>query len=113
MHKTSTKALRKTTVFAAALTAQLHRPIRMDLKMASTRTYVVSALYKAFVASLTQSQEAVTALNSLQTSFAVLEERRRAGLKMDDSAVHEMRQWLSRAGHTVCSILDPRKTLQS
>ncbi|KAL6719970.1 Folylpolyglutamate synthetase [Lecanora helva] len=45
--------------------------------------------------------DAITALNSLQTSFAVLEERRRQGLKMDDSAVREMRQWISRAGHAI------------
>ena len=46
-------------------------------------------------------QDAVESLNSLQTPFAVLEERRRRGLKLDSSAVDEMREWIGRAGHNV------------
>ena len=40
-------------------------------------------------------------LNSTQTGFKVLEERRRLGQKLDDSAVEKMRQWLRRIGYTV------------
>ena len=47
------------------------------------------------------SQDALECLNSLQTPFAILEERRRLGLKLDASAIDEMRQWVRRAGHEV------------
>jgi len=57
-------------------------------------------------------QDAVTALNSLQTSFAVLQERRKRGTKMDDSAVGEMKQWISRAGHAVGLALRSRNQLE-
>ena len=48
-------------------------------------------------------QDAVESLNSLQTPFAILEERRRLGLKLGGSAVDEMREWIGRAGHKVPS----------
>ncbi|KAI9766140.1 MAG: Folylpolyglutamate synthetase [Geoglossum simile] len=42
---------------------------------------------------------AIDKLNSLQSGFAVLKERRRMGLKLDSSAVGEMRQWAHRIGY--------------
>ena len=56
-----------------------------------------------------EPKDAVTALNTLQTPFAVLEERRKKGLKMNDSALDEMRQWILHSGHTVCTLLDALK----
>ena len=71
-------------------------------KMARNRSYAVRFLRKESDPVCTKSnQDAITSLNSLQTSFAVLEERRRQGHKMDDSAVREMREWISRAGYNV------------
>ncbi|KAH0559232.1 hypothetical protein GP486_004257 [Trichoglossum hirsutum] len=43
--------------------------------------------------------DAIDKLNLLQSGFAVLEERRKMGLKMDGSAVVEMRQWARRIGY--------------
>ena len=40
-------------------------------------------------------------LNSTQSGFKVLEERRRLGQKIDGSAVKQMRQWIRRLGYTV------------
>jgi folylpolyglutamate synthase len=45
--------------------------------------------------------EAVDALNSLQTPYAVLEERRKAGHKPSYASVEAMREYLRRIGHTV------------
>jgi folylpolyglutamate synthase len=44
--------------------------------------------------------EAVDALNSLQTPYAVLEERRKAGHKPSYASVEAMREYLRRIGHT-------------
>ncbi|KAJ5473176.1 folylpolyglutamate synthetase [Penicillium sp. IBT 31633x] len=43
--------------------------------------------------------DAVKKLNSTQSGFKVLEERRRLGPKLDSTAVEEMRQWISRIGY--------------
>ena len=47
------------------------------------------------------NQDAIDALNSLQTPFAVLEARRKAGIRTDATAVREMRAYLARIGHSV------------
>ncbi|KAF7559376.1 hypothetical protein G7046_g4772 [Stylonectria norvegica] len=44
--------------------------------------------------------DAIDALNSLQTPFAVLEARRKAGLKPDAASIKEMRAYLRRIGYT-------------
>jgi len=41
-------------------------------------------------------------LNSLQTPFAVLEEKRRLGMKLDASAVDKMKELVRRTGHEAC-----------
>lgn len=54
---------------------------------------------------LTQSQDAIDALNSLQTPFAVLEARRKAGIRPDEASIREMRAYLARIGYTVSPFL--------
>ena len=46
-------------------------------------------------------QDAIDALNSLQTPFAVIEARRKAGIKPNEASMHEMRVYLTRIGYTV------------
>ncbi len=48
------------------------------------------------------AQDAVDALNSLQTNFKVLEERRKAGIRVDIGANQGMKSYLSRIGYSVC-----------
>ncbi|KAK0735071.1 Mur ligase [Lasiosphaeria miniovina] len=43
--------------------------------------------------------DAIDALNSLQTPFAVIEARRKAGIRPDASSVREMRAYLARIGY--------------
>ncbi|KAK3905064.1 folylpolyglutamate synthase [Staphylotrichum tortipilum] len=44
--------------------------------------------------------EAIDALNSLQTPFAVIEARRSAGIRPDAASLREMRAYLARVGYT-------------
>ncbi|OAA46942.1 Folylpolyglutamate synthase [Metarhizium rileyi] len=44
--------------------------------------------------------DAIDALNSLQTPHAVIEERRKLGIKPDASSIREMRAYLARIGYT-------------
>ncbi|KHN96711.1 Folylpolyglutamate synthase [Metarhizium album ARSEF 1941] len=44
--------------------------------------------------------DAIDALNSLQTPYAVIEERRKLGIKPDVSSIFEMRAYLARIGYT-------------
>ncbi|KAG6253746.1 methionine-synthesizing 5- methyltetrahydropteroyltriglutamate--homocysteine methyltransferase [Claviceps purpurea] len=44
--------------------------------------------------------DAIDALNSLQTPYAVVEARRKAGIRPDASSMREMRAYLARIGHT-------------
>ncbi|TPX15517.1 uncharacterized protein E0L32_004497 [Thyridium curvatum] len=44
--------------------------------------------------------DAIDALNSLQTPFAVLEARRKAGIRPDEASIREMRAYLARIGYT-------------
>ncbi|KAG6027046.1 methionine-synthesizing 5- methyltetrahydropteroyltriglutamate--homocysteine methyltransferase, partial [Claviceps citrina] len=44
--------------------------------------------------------DAVDALNSLQTPYAVVEARRKAGIRPDASSMREMRAYLARIGYT-------------
>lgn len=46
-------------------------------------------------------QDAVTALNSLQTNFSVLEAIRKSGKKMNHQAIPEMIEWVRRIGYKV------------
>jgi hypothetical protein len=47
-------------------------------------------------------QDAIDALNTLQTSFQGMEARKKAGIKPDASFVREMRVYLRRIGYSVC-----------
>ncbi|CAM1504511.1 Fc.00g021020.m01.CDS01 [Cosmosporella sp. VM-42] len=44
--------------------------------------------------------DAIDALNSLQTPFAIIEARRRAGIRPDAASIKEMRAYLRRIGYT-------------
>ena len=46
-------------------------------------------------------QDAIDALNSLQTPHAVIEARRKAGMRPDAASMREMRAYLNRIGYTV------------
>ena len=102
MYRASQVARRKSTLNRGFLLAKSAYACSAAVNMARNRNYAVSFQRRVSHLACTKSdQDAIVALNSLQTSFAVLEERRKQGHKMDDSAVHEMRQWISRAGHAV------------
>ncbi|TDZ27525.1 Folylpolyglutamate synthase [Colletotrichum sidae] len=45
--------------------------------------------------------DAVDALNTLQTPFAVIEARRKAGIRPDEASVREMRAYLARIGYSI------------
>jgi folylpolyglutamate synthase len=64
---------------------------------------------------LTSQQDAIDALNTLQTPYAVIEARRKAGIKPDASSLAEMRTYLGRIGHSVCMSwrLDPLQCLHT
>ncbi|KAI8254198.1 MICOS complex subunit MIC60 [Colletotrichum sp. SAR 10_98] len=51
-------------------------------------------------ARLQSLKDAVDALNTLQTPFAVIEARRKAGVRPDEASVKEMRAYLARIGYT-------------
>jgi folylpolyglutamate synthase len=46
-------------------------------------------------------QDAIDALNTLQTPHAVIEARRKAGIKSGALSIKEMRTYLNRIGYTV------------
>ncbi|KAF6821379.1 folylpolyglutamate synthase [Colletotrichum musicola] len=48
--------------------------------------------------------DAVDALNTLQTPFAVIEARRKAGVRPDEASVKEMRAYLARIGYTTSDL---------
>ncbi|KAH9237751.1 hypothetical protein K456DRAFT_33224 [Colletotrichum gloeosporioides 23] len=48
--------------------------------------------------------DAVDALNTLQTPFAVIEARRKAGVRPDEASVKEMRAYLARIGYTTANL---------
>ncbi|KAL1872952.1 Folylpolyglutamate synthetase [Diaporthe australafricana] len=45
-------------------------------------------------------EDAIDALNTFQTPFAVIEARRKAGIRPDESSIREMRAYWARLGHT-------------
>jgi folylpolyglutamate synthase len=50
-------------------------------------------------------KDAIDALNKLQTSFPVLEERRKAGIKPDENSNREMLALLKRIGYSVSPLI--------
>ncbi len=46
-------------------------------------------------------QDAIDALNTLQTPYEVIEARRKAGIRPDASSVQEMKTYLRRIGYSV------------
>ncbi|KXH69346.1 folylpolyglutamate synthase [Colletotrichum salicis] len=48
--------------------------------------------------------DAVDALNTLQTPFAIIEARRKAGIRPDEASVAEMRTYLARVGYSVADL---------
>jgi folylpolyglutamate synthase len=67
--------------------------------MATGRTYNVGNDQIPLDSVLTNAQDAIDALNSLQTPYAVIEARRRAGIRPDAASVREMRAYLARIGY--------------
>ncbi|KAJ0339633.1 hypothetical protein COL154_011309 [Colletotrichum chrysophilum] len=55
-------------------------------------------------ARLQSLKDAVDALNTLQTPFAVIEARRKAGVRPDEASVKEMRAYLARIGYTTADL---------
>lgn len=49
-------------------------------------------------------QDAIDKLNTFQTPFAVIEARRKAGIKPDESQIRSTRAYWARLGHTVSLI---------
>lgn len=47
-------------------------------------------------------QAAVTALNTLQSNFAIVDAIRKSGLGMNKNAIPEMLEWFRKAGYEVC-----------
>lgn len=68
-------------------------------RIAPTRSVPSSLL---FIQLTNTRQDAIDALNSLQAPYHVLEYRRRAGIRPDESSVREMKGYLRRIGYTVC-----------
>ncbi len=66
------------------------------------RDYAVSC-YHHQNRSLTNSlQAAVTALNTLQSNFAIVDAIRKSGRGMNKAAIPEMIDWCSKIGYKVC-----------
>lgn len=77
----------------------------------ATRTYNVGSINTVFHLTITQAhilttpfppfslQDAIDALNSLQTPFNIIEARRKAGIKPDAASIREMRGYLARIGY--------------
>lgn len=54
---------------------------------------------------LTFSQDAVDALNALQTPYSIVEARRKAGIRPNEKSMREMRAYLARLGYSVNILL--------
>lgn len=48
-------------------------------------------------------QDAVAALNTLQSNFAVIDAIRKSGKKMNEQAIPEMIEWCNKIGYQVCA----------
>lgn len=48
------------------------------------------------------SQAAVTALNTLQSNFSIVDAIRKSGRGMNKNAIPEMIEWFQKAGYEVC-----------
>lgn len=65
-----------------------------------------SMIFKSLLKSTTDScQDAVAALNTLQSNFAVVDAIRKSGKSMNQQAIPEMIEWTQRIGYQVCSCL--------
>ncbi|KAK4166619.1 tetrahydrofolylpolyglutamate synthase [Cladorrhinum sp. PSN259] len=67
----------------------------------------ISPLTNRTMATARTYNDAIDALNSLQTPFAVIEARRKAGIRPDADSVREMRGYLARIGYPSARDLDP------
>lgn len=47
-------------------------------------------------------QDAVAALNTLQSNFAIVDAIRKSGRKMNEQAIPEMQEWCRKIGYEVC-----------
>ena len=53
------------------------------------------------ITSIDPTQDAVAALNTLQSNFAVVDAIRKSERKMNEQAIPEMIEWLSKIGYQV------------
>jgi hypothetical protein len=66
------------------------------------RTYGVSPPRSyALKHKLIATQDAVAALNTLQSNFAIIDAIRKSGKKMNETAIPEMIDWLNKLGYQV------------
>ncbi|KAK3335297.1 tetrahydrofolylpolyglutamate synthase [Cercophora scortea] len=104
---TVTAAASKTTTLLLRLlqplTLTLSPPLAPTLTSASTSSKRMMASQATAATSTSTSRtynDAIDALNSLQTPFAVIEARRKAGIKPGATSIQEMRTYLARIGYS-------------
>lgn len=69
---------------------------------AKSRTYNVCFSSQTTSVQLANStQDAIDALNSLQTPYNIIEARRKAGIRPDAASIKEMKVYLERIGYSV------------
>ena len=56
------------------------------------------------LAVLTPSQDALTALNTLQSNFSIINAIRQSGRGMNKQAIPEMIEWCRKIGYEVCAV---------
>lgn len=78
--------------------------VRSISMAAKSRTYNVRLTFScdnAVVSPSQTSQDAIDALNSLQTPYNIIEARKKAGIRPDARSIEEMKGYLGRIGYSV------------
>lgn len=65
------------------------------------RSYDVSSPRYHVATGTDREQDAIEALNSLQTPYTILEDRRKAGIRLDKNVNTQMKDCLARIGYSV------------
>ncbi|KAK2044532.1 folylpolyglutamate synthetase [Colletotrichum somersetense] len=85
----------------------MHHASRRVLRLSSTlfpRSRFLNYRTMAAITTGRTYNDAVDALNTLQTPFAVIEARRKAGVRPDEASVREMRAYLARLGYSISDL---------
>nr|XP_036587675.1 folylpolyglutamate synthase [Colletotrichum truncatum]KAF6798617.1 folylpolyglutamate synthase [Colletotrichum truncatum] len=87
----------------------MHHVPRRALRLSSTQQLFSSPsrfgiLIRTMATAGRTYNDAVDALNTLQTPFAVIEARRKAGVRPDEASVKEMKAYLARIGYTTSDL---------